>query len=352
MKIRRPLTVYLDSSDYSVLSGQSISYEHAKCLDELKRLSRSGRVIFVFSCSIVSEMLPINRDHLFSAHSRIKLMNELCNRALPDSREVMRSEIVSASRLKSAPKNILIPKYGWMPTIANKSKPKVKLKFPNGINKRKFYSAVKKHSTELEYPVRLSELALAVSIGAISEDDAALAAVYESRDIEFLLNSIKVRFELSSILSKSIREPSLGFCENIKKVALEFAVLDKVGIEWDEKFKNNLVNVVNNISKSMDANVQSILTLDSIKQHCPGLVTAIVSSCSSVIESLHGRNPRMPKTSDFTDSVHALYAPYVDFFRADRYMSIHIKNSCPCQTVSVVNNLLELPEMIRGRLES
>jgi hypothetical protein len=349
MQNRRPLTVYLDSSDYSVLSNRA---EYAKCLNELNSFSQSGRVIFVFSCAVVSEMLPINRDHLLAANSRINLMNKLCKRAFPDSSEVIRGEVTSALRLKGAPKNLLIPKYGWMPTLANKNKPKIKLKFPNGANKSKFYSTVKRHSSELGYPARLSELALAVSIGAISEDDAALSAVYESRDIEFLLNSINLRFEISSILSKSIRQPSLEFCENINKAALEFANLDMGKIERDEKFENNLLNVVNNISKSLGGNIQRELTLASIKKCCPGLVTSIMSSCASVIESLHGKNPRTPKTSDFADSVHALYAPYVDFFRADKYMSIHIKNSCPFKSVNVVNNLLELPDMIRARLEN
>ena len=349
MKKNRPLIIYLDSSDYSVLSGQ-ISKEHTRCLNELAGLSEKGKVIFVFSCSIVSEMLPISKENLSSASIRLKLMNSLCKYSLPALSDLMQREVTGALNSKKAPVSLLTPKYGWIPTLANKSKPTVKFKFPSSTDKIKFYSEAKRISLENGCPKVISEFALAISIGAISQENASVAAIYESRNIDFLLNLIEFRFEFSSILSKAIRDPSVKFYESMQKSILDLEAIKPTKIDWNEQLNKNWVSIINRVANSINRSEQFSLTLEQVREYCPGLTTAVLSSYSSMLDSFREKNPRNPKNSDFADSLHALYAPYVDIFRADKYMSPHIRNGCPNKNVHIASDLLELPEIIKDLL--
>lgn len=350
MKAKKLLTVYLDSSDYSALSAPNISAEHQQCLKKLNTFSEKWMVKFLCSCSLISEMLPLSREHLNSAKLRIRLMNTLCKSSLIDHSSLIKEEINKATLGNKGSPQAITTKYGWFPSLAHKKKPDLKYKFPKGVKRSQFNAEVEKFSIEKGYPLKLSSLALGLALGAISEDDMASDAVYESRDIEFLLKTIEMQFEFSAYISKLIREPSLKFHEIIKKEISEFKSIDLSLNEWNKRSEEILIRIANDLSQKSTGDKNNLLSLATIQEFCPGITTAVLSSYSSMRDSFKQKAPRAPKPSDLADSLHALYAPYVDIFRADKYMSAHIKNSCPNKKVEIVNNLLDVPEIIDNRL--
>jgi hypothetical protein len=83
----------------------------------------------------------------------------------------------------------------------------------------------------------------------------------------------------------------------------------------------------------------------------PGLTVALRTVYRSMGNSV-GKGKRKPLDSDFVDGLHAVYAPYVDIFRADGYMAPLVQGAVSEHGTEVVANLLELPAVIQKRLEA
>ena len=62
--------------------------------------------------------------------------------------------------------------------------------------------------------------------------------------------------------------------------------------------------------------------------------------------------PRKAKLSDFPDAMHAMYAPYVDVFRADSFMAPHVNRCVQRHSTIVVSKLDELVTSIGEVLKS
>lgn len=86
-----------------------------------------------------------------------------------------------------------------------------------------------------------------------------------------------------------------------------------------------------------------------IDTHCPGLSTGIRTLHTSW-RSITFAKPRKPKDSDFVDALHAVYAPYVDVFRADGFMADYVSKQVTRFPTLVVPKLSGLPEALRRRL--
>ena len=54
----------------------------------------------------------------------------------------------------------------------------------------------------------------------------------------------------------------------------------------------------------------------------------------------------MPSDSQAVDAMHAAYAPYVNVFRADRYMAPHIDKQVKQFGTRVVNKLEDVPAVL------
>ena len=102
--------------------------------------------------------------------------------------------------------------------------------------------------------------------------------------------------------------------------------------------------------KYIGAGSSSLLprTLDDT---CPGLSVAI-RSFHSASWTLTNEKPRKPKLSDFPDALHAVYAPYVDIFRADSFMAPYIAKHANKYGTTTVAKLVDLPKTISARLSA
>ena len=98
----------------------------------------------------------------------------------------------------------------------------------------------------------------------------------------------------------------------------------------------------------LEVNVDT-LSPQLIDGSCPGL-----SVCIRALHSAWGtaisKTPRQAKLSDFPDAIHAMYAPYMDVFRADSFMSAHIAKHVASKMTRVVPKLIQRPDAIRTAL--
>lgn len=95
----------------------------------------------------------------------------------------------------------------------------------------------------------------------------------------------------------------------------------------------------------------------SLEGHTPGDVDRLAPSLATCIRVLHsstwnsaGTFGRQPKKSDWVDSLHAMYAPYVDIFRTDSYMAPIVQEKVKKYGTSVVAKIGNLAEKIETHL--
>lgn len=91
------------------------------------------------------------------------------------------------------------------------------------------------------------------------------------------------------------------------------------GERWAKLKKQGMVDIVNRLLERLLPEAFRCEDASLIERYCPGLFVCINAFYTSLHKSL-GENGREPKASDFVDLIHALYIPYVSYFRADRYM--------------------------------
>lgn len=89
---------------------------------------------------------------------------------------------------------------------------------------------------------------------------------------------------------------------------------------WAKIQNEGLLNIVNQLLSTWLPNAPLCKDISLVDEYCPGLSTCLRGLYSSVRNSF-GAGTRVMKQSDFVDVIHALYVPYVSYFRADGYMT-------------------------------
>jgi hypothetical protein len=116
------------------------------------------------------------------------------------------------------------------------------------------------------------------------------------------------------------------------------------------RFQNEaLVNLAQRFMTVLGRDKFVQFSTQDIDRRCPA-ISSFVRSLHSAIRDVTGETPRRPRASDFADGVHAMYAPYVDIFRADSYMANHIKRFAEPHGTTIVPKLDLLVSMIEERL--
>ncbi|HMT21611.1 MAG TPA: hypothetical protein PKE20_10270, partial [Promineifilum sp.] len=113
----RPLRIYLDSSDFSVLSNPS-SIEPTKetTLAHLRRWTQSGEIECFYSGVLLCEIAPLNSAAIFPASRRAELLVELCGRrALVSHDRLIASELSFALGITANPADAYSLQGDWYP---------------------------------------------------------------------------------------------------------------------------------------------------------------------------------------------------------------------------------------------
>lgn len=118
---------------------------------------------------------------------------------------------------------------------------------------------------------------------------------------------------------------------------------------WARLQDATLLNVAKRCLEHFSPGAYVSISARDVDNHCPGL-SAFIRSVHSSVRDATNETPRQSKESDFADGVHAMYAPYVDIFRADSYMANHIRRCVEGHGTTVVPKLSQLISAIDDRL--
>ncbi len=123
----------------------------------------------------------------------------------------------------------------------------------------------------------------------------------------------------------------------------------EIALQWQEMERRQLVAVTQKAAVAGGFHFVGDSAAD-VEIHCPGITAAIKSLYSSVWENVGGGRKEEPSDSQPVDAIHALYAPYVQVFRADRFMAPHIQKYVKGSGTIVVPKLTQLVKTLETQV--
>lgn len=400
---RTALIVYLDSSDYSELSNpRRQSADRDALRDEFLRWSNSRKVLFTYSGVHLSEMAPLDPAYSPAATARADLLVALCKRnCFISFDELIKRELKEALSDQPGQVRPLSDDGGWFPAVddilppvrlaptvleevdaigkkrgANREQRRMlKRQLFKGNQRPKIMTRELLAKAQLEtdeivkrYPMRPqdAEVMGKYVLGRASRDEAKSAFLNSLRDPHWMMRWFADRHDNLNTLSTWFRGPAQkmeGLMRDLSdKTKLWRRAASLAGRErelsrylsskgWANLQDELLVNVAAKLAFGFFPGYEKTLTPELLDAHCPGLATAIRSMHSSLWTAM-GAQPREPEDNDFVDAMHALYAPYCDLFRADRYMSSHVRKHTERYGTEVVSGLKDLLARIQARVRA
>ena len=395
----RPLRIYLDSSDYSVLSDPR---RESPTLTDIKvRLQtwvNEGAIECYFSGIHLSEMAPLDAKYADAAERRADLLVSLCGRrALISAERLFAFELEQAIAGQPKATSAYSSLGEWYPEGATDILPIDALEqlkyFREAIrdvapNRKARRLAERKavrhgrlrstaqsmiHQTSQQadlseildrYPMR-PEDARVISrfvVGQASAADASAAFAESLRDPRWMMRWFALHHDKFTPFIEWTRKPAESMLACVAAISEQAERLR----EFDASYGTNLSGDLLDRQKWLSAQnelVQRIATrmaqaLLDVEQQVPShLIDAFCPGLSVAVRSLHSswylsttETPRSAKKSDFADALHAVYAPYVDFFRADTGMAPSIMEHAAKYSCTVVSKLVDLPSLIQSRI--
>ena len=393
-----PLIVYLDSSDYSVLSDPARATREAPgVLEKLLRLRDDGLVEFFFSAAHLTEMAPLQPSYADAALRRGNMLVELCGgNCMVHLESLFRAEATTALGLSSSMSSPTDCNGGWFPdNIAEMSpvtavshlrsiqnsiaellpdasraqKRQVQRKLSKGGKLRTaIHNSIVRNAKEGDlkeilalYP--MSQAAARVLARYVAGDASAAnaTAAFESclRDPRWMMQWFEKHYDKLTPFVAWARGPAAQVTSKVLEMAklvestrenphLSEEFLNSVygPLAWEEMQAKMLVGIANKLGESLKADAR--LDIDSIDKSCPGL-SAAIRSLHSAWYSITFEKQRKPKESDFVDALHTAYAPYVDVFRADGFMANYVTKHVAQFGTTVVPKLSSLPGILQQR---
>ncbi|MEE4919015.1 hypothetical protein V2K23_06335 [Pseudomonas alliivorans] len=366
MQSSKPTVIYLDSSDYSTLTRPRLEPAQSQQLAALRALKKRKDVMFVYSGAHIAEMSPLEAQYASAGVERTALMVELCGRTTMISYDrLMKAELLRLVERDPAPVDVLDANGGWFPDMGALMSPLDELDIPGMMQEemhkhqmnRKgrrilqknmskqggFNSNFEKNTgetldfTELlkKVPMRKRDAAVIKRyvLGTATRAQADQAFLESLRDPTFMSQwFIHNHHQLGAVV-EWVRKPAqqlLASCQQtlddlndqlarLSKSERAEAMQSVKGERWTKLKKQGLLDIVNNLLERLLPEALKCEDASLIERYCPGLFVCIMAFYTSLHKSL-GESGREPKASDFVDLIHALYIPYVSYFRADRYM--------------------------------
>lgn len=217
-----------------------------------------------------------------------------------------------------------------------------------------------------KYPMRPSD-ALTLGryfLGKTTRSEAENAFLESLRDPRWMMRWFAAHHERMTPISEWVRSPGRSIAAAMRDAAttardVRTSVLSQ-GKEWNDPILSPaemtrsqnamLKRVANRLLATVYPGSAAIEDVQRIMELCPSLSTAVRALHSLMWVSVSDR-PRTPLESDFVDAVHAMYAPHVNLFRADRFMAPHVSKLVAPYGTKVVSSLVDLPAQIRAELE-
>ncbi|MBL8693164.1 MAG: hypothetical protein JNJ88_03630 [Planctomycetes bacterium] len=394
--MRKPILVYLDSSDYSHLSDAR-SGERAAIMSQLRDWVRSGAITCVFSAAHISEMAPLEVAHSPAAVDRTRVLVELCGR----------NALISFDRLASLELASLYKKVGtsihavtsdgtWFPDLKSVVTPvdwleplkdlQENLK-NQGLNRQErlrikaalfgkngprrtaqglLLGALRGDALRpiLEvYPMRQEDLEVLAQycIGLATAEEANNAFLNCLRDPQWMMKWFYRHHGKLSMISDWVRRPAKEMIQNMEMIFRDIRMLRELEVVSGERAelctRKGWAALGDSITVRMAhqgllkfhsiSNME--LSVDLVDERCRGLSTLVRTLLSSLKLTLLDQDRQM-KESDFVDALHAMYAPYVSIFRSDKFMTPHVQKQVERFGTSVVSRLDDLISKIEEKM--
>jgi hypothetical protein len=385
--VKRPLKVYLDNADFSDLSKPDISVDNVNLLQRLVRFKDTGDVEFFFSIVHVFEGSAADVKFLAASLGRFKLISQLCGaNCFCDPYSLMRGELKAGGRYESCRRSD-----GWwlpierpleieLPAVSDVLNDVLNESNISLSQRQKIRSALidrhgrptlagqkllTQHSLEAvemlsqRFPIRPNEIPIVIDVFLGRRPRIALTELIERSLIE--LNQFHdwhfKKWDEMGPLFQWLRDEGKSFQELLQIQRSKFGELIRQGSEQDfarEKIDALAKGAIETIRRSLVERIVPDLgdgrPIDLLG-NLPGLTSFIELIIGNVSDStLRIEKPRQPLKSDFGDSLHSVYAPYVDVFRADAHTSQKLRSIPFLRNVRIVPNLRNLPEMIESAL--
>lgn len=396
------IRIFLDSSDYSMLSDPSKQTPAlADTLQELLDLRDSGRVRFYYSGTILSEMAPLDPAYASAAEQRTDMLVRLCGtNALAWHSSILASELAFAYEVAGPVFSAHSDTGDWYPLEVFRLLPNDQLDISKMIKdvlsgpgvsraeRRKAQKQLLKRGQPrpavraalgedpenqsidklmAHFPMRPEDARTLMRFytGHATADEATLAFRASLGDPRWMIQWFRQHHtELNEFITL-LRNPAATVVEAIQSAfekAKEIRNLDhtfgsgfadsiitnKKWIEFQDSF---LSNVAAQIAESALNIKPQPLDPAILELRCPGLTVA-VRSLFSAWWTTTTKMPRAPQPNDFADAMHSIYAPYVHVFRADSFMTPHIQKHAARYGVRVVSKLQGIGEAINAAIAS
>ena len=397
---RAMISVYLDSQDYSALSAEVLTPELAQVKDTLLGMAATGDVRFVFSSVVVCEAVPTGPHAVRYAIARGDFLTQLCRRnALVHTATLLENEILALADGRAAPIDAMSETQDWFPTSEFddptplsevmreyiKTDPEVQAMprqqrrelarkvFKQDSLRPEIQSAIRAlagqnyvKSIMARFPMERSQADVfrRYALNEATKEEATEAMKASLRDPCWLMRWFAENPELAVSLADMVRQPG-------RKLGSEFRSLVEIAgrlkatagyggngrslweqlpistqVDWANKVNRQLLGTAEKIGTRCGIKFDQPPTIGDMARSCPGLDATVRAMMSSVWDNIGGTRKELPSDSQFPDAMHAMYAPYVDIFRADAYMSQHIQRQVKRHGTQVVAKLRELPGAI------
>lgn len=394
-----PLNIYLDSSDYSNLSDPSKKQQLYPVLKKLQDWIADGKIICSYSAIHLSEMAPIKVDYADLACRRSDLLASLCGvNAMIAADALFEEELKYAQGFSEQKTQAYSSTGDWYPgriasinitdglTIKKQVVNEVINTIQNsGLNReerRKKHKELLKHGKLRanyqasltsyvqegigvddildKYPMRPEDAKVLgrYVVGEASQHEANAAFLASLRDPKWMMRWFEKNHDKLSPLIEWTRSPALTIHKQLlqtmgeistlmaKASKEEFAFFNQQAEDFLNKF---LLSTSKQMSNDLIGHTSSDLSLEKIITKCPGIACGM-RTMYSVGLTIMGKTPRTPLPSDFQDAMHAVYAPYVDIFRADKFIAPHVEKYIKGHRTRIVSKLQDLPDVIQEEL--
>ena len=190
------------------------------------------------------------------------------------------------------------------------------------------------------------------SLGQATEEDFCKALMDTLIDPRWMMKWFSTEHGMSSPLADVVRRPGRELGQAMRSLveistrwanSLQASGLDadptgkngEIATQWRSMERQLLVSIAQQKANAIGIQLNGYEAED-VMVFCPGLTACIRSLYSSAWANIGEGRKEEPSDSQPVDALHALYAPYVQIFRADRFMAPHIQKQVASTKTLVV----------------
>jgi hypothetical protein len=211
------------------------------------------------------------------------------------------------------------------------------------------------------YPMRPENMSVIwrYVAGRATAAEAEAAFLESLRDPSWMMRWFEEHHEKLSVLHQWVRNPARTFVERLQpdiramREAINRAPAGQRAAladgYWRQLEEQTVLEIATDMVSRWHPNATWPDKTGQVDKQCPGLSTAVRTVLGAVRDSI-GERPRNLRKSDLVDGLHAMYVPYVDVFRADRYMAPHIRRAARELKTRIVSRVEKLPGAIEEAL--